>query len=166
MTAMMASATPIVPTTTAMTASATTTMVPANATTAMTTRRTSQRVRIVATAAATATQAANPPNAITATAAPTSQLIEVTSAFIMAPFLCNAIFNQKPSNPLELTIIAWEVAIEFDTHHRGAVGFANASTTVHANAFANWALTIHLGKLKEARFTIDPKNDELQDFHH
>jgi hypothetical protein len=91
----------------------------------------------VATAAATATQAANPPNAITATAAPTSQLIEVTSAFIMAPFLCNAIFNKKSSNPLKLIIIAQEAAIEFDAHHCGAAGFANASTNVHANAFAN-----------------------------
>ncbi len=33
----------------------------------------------------------------------------------------------------------------------------------------NWALAIHLGKLKEARFTMDPDKDELQvfsDFRH
>jgi hypothetical protein len=82
----------------------------------------------------------------------------------MAPFLCNAIFNEKSSNLLELIIIAQEVAIEFDAHHRGPAGFANASATVHANAFANWALAIHLGKLKVARFTIDPDNNELQGF--
>jgi hypothetical protein len=82
----------------------------------------------------------------------------------MAPFLCDAIFNKKSSNPLELIIILREAAIEFEAHHHVAVGFANASATVHANAFANWALAIHLGKLKEARFTINPKNNELQDF--
>ena len=87
--------------------------------------------------AVTANQAANPPNAATATAAPTSQPIEITSAFIVAPLLCNAIFNEKCSNPLELIIIAQEAAIEFDAHHCGAAGFANASTNVHANAFAN-----------------------------
>jgi hypothetical protein len=31
-------------------------------------------------------------------------------------------------------------------------------------AFTNWVLTIHLGKLKEARVNIDPNNDELQSF--
>ncbi len=82
----------------------------------------------------------------------------------MAPFFCNVIFNEKSSNPLELIIIAWKAAIKFDAHHRGAVGFANASATVHANAFANLAIAIHLEKLKEARFTIDPNNDELQNF--
>jgi hypothetical protein len=79
----------------------------------------------------------------------------------MAPFLCNAFFNEKSSNPLKLIIIVQEVAIEFDAHC-GVVGFANAFATVHANAFANWALAIHLGKLKEARFTINPDNNELQ----
>jgi hypothetical protein len=100
---------------------------------------------IVATVAETSNQAANPPNTATARAAPTSQSIELTSAFIMAPFLCDAIFNEKSLNPLELIIIAQDAAIEFDAHHRGVVGFANTSATVHANAFANWALAIHLG---------------------
>jgi hypothetical protein len=82
----------------------------------------------------------------------------------MAPFLCNAIFNEKSLNPHELINIVWEVAIEFDAHHRSPAGFANAFATVHANAIVNWALTAHLGKLKEARFTINPDNDELQNF--
>jgi hypothetical protein len=82
----------------------------------------------------------------------------------MAPFLCDAIFNVKSLNPLELIIIAQEAAIEFDAHHCGMAGFANTSATVHANAFANWSLLIRLGKLKEARFTINPDNNELQGF--
>jgi hypothetical protein len=164
MIATTASATPTVPTTIAMTASATAIVVPANTTSAMTMCRTSQRGTIAATTAATANQAANPPNAATATAALTSQSIEVTSTFIPALFLCNAIFNEKSSNPLELIIIARKAAIEFDAHHCGAAGFANVSATVHANAFANRALSIHLGKLKEARFTINPDNNELQNF--
>jgi hypothetical protein len=82
----------------------------------------------------------------------------------MVFFLCEAFFNEKSSNPLELIIIAQDVAIEFDAHHCVAAGFANASVTVHANAFVNWAFAIHLGKLKEARFTIDPDNNELQNF--
>ena len=34
----------------------------------------------------------------------------------------------------------------------------------HVAAFTNWALAIQLGQLKEARFTMDPKNEELQAF--
>ncbi len=87
----------------------------------------------------------------------------------MAPFLCTTIFNKKTSDPLELIILAQELAMEFDAHHQGAAGFTNASALDHVTAFMNWALTIHLGKLKEARFTMDPDNNELQvfsDFRH
>jgi hypothetical protein len=34
----------------------------------------------------------------------------------------------------------------------------------HVAAFTNWALAIHLGQLKEARFTMDPNNGKLQAF--
>jgi hypothetical protein len=51
--------------------------------------------------------------------------------------LCNAIFNEKSLIPLKLIIIVRETAIEFDAHHHGAAGFANASATFHANAFMN-----------------------------
>jgi hypothetical protein len=59
--------------------------------------------------------------------------------------------------------------MEFDTRHRGAAGFVNTSPLDHVAAFTNWALAIHLGQLKEARFTMDPDNNELQifsDFRH
>ncbi len=59
--------------------------------------------------------------------------------------------------------------MEFDARHQGAAGFTNASALDHVVAFTNWALAIHLGQLKEARFTMDPDNDELQvfsDFRH
>jgi hypothetical protein len=97
-------------------------------------------------------------------AAPTSQTIEVTSAFVMDPFLCDAIFNKKTSDALKLIILAREAAIKFDAHHQGAAGFANASALDHVAAFTNWALAIHLGQLKEARFTTDPDNVKLQVF--
>ncbi len=57
----------------------------------------------------------------------------------------------------------------FDARHRGVAGFANLSALDHVAAFTNWALAIHLGKLKEARFTMDPNNGKLQvfsDFRH
>jgi hypothetical protein len=57
--------------------------------------------------------------------APTNQIIEVTLAFVMAPFLCNAIFEERSSNPLELIVLAWEAAIEFNIHQRGTASFAN-----------------------------------------
>ncbi len=87
----------------------------------------------------------------------------------MAPFLCAAIFNDKSSDLLELIALAQEAAIKFDFCHRDEVGFTNASAMDHAIAFTNWALTIRLGKLTEARFTINSDNDKLQaflDFRH
>jgi hypothetical protein len=87
----------------------------------------------------------------------------------MAPFLCNTIFNKKTSDPLELIILAQEAAIKLNAHHLGAAGSANASASDHDAAFTNWALEIHLGQLKEARFTMDPNNNKLQvfsDFRH
>jgi hypothetical protein len=101
--------------------------------------------------------------AIPAVTPPTRQL-KVTSAFVMTPFLCNVIFTEKPSNLLELIILAREVATEFDAHHRGMEGFKSTSAKKHVIAFTNWALAIHLGKLKEARVNINPNNNELQSF--
>jgi hypothetical protein len=82
----------------------------------------------------------------------------------MVPFLCNAIFTEKSSDPLELIILAREVATEFDTRHRGVEGFKSTSAKEHVITFTNWALAIHLGKLKEARVNINPNNNELQSF--
>jgi hypothetical protein len=87
----------------------------------------------------------------------------------MAPFLCNTIFNEKSFDPLELIILAWEAAIEFDDRNRGTAGFKNASAMDHVIAFTNWAFTIHLGNLKEARLTMDTNNNKIQacsDFRH
>ncbi len=86
----------------------------------------------------------------------------MTSAFIIASFLYNAIFQERSSNPLKLIVLAWEAAIEFDIHHCGMAGFANVSATDHANTFAIWVLTIHLEQLDKARYTIDPGNNGLQ----
>ncbi len=82
----------------------------------------------------------------------------------MASFLCNAIFNEKTSNPLKLIILAREVAIKFNARHQGMAGFAIVSALDHVAAFTNWALAIRLGQLKEARFKMDPNNNELQVF--
>jgi hypothetical protein len=94
--------------------------------------------------------------------APTNQIIEVTSTFIIAPFLYNAIFQERSSDPLKLIVLAWEAAMKFDICHRGMTGFANMSATDHTNTFAIWVLTIHLGQLDKARYTIDPGNNGLQ----
>jgi hypothetical protein len=87
----------------------------------------------------------------------------------MAPFLSNALFDEKSAYPLELIILAREAAVDFDNRHRGVAGFENTSAIAHANAFANWAFALHLGKLNEVRYTIDPDNDKLRTFskpHH
>jgi hypothetical protein len=56
--------------------------------------------------------------------------------------------------------------MEFDARHQGAAGFANASALDHVTAVMNWALAIHLGKLKEARLIMDPNNDKSQTSPH
>ncbi len=38
----------------------------------------------------------------------------MTLAYVMAPFLCDAIFNEKTSDTLKLIILAQEAAIKFD----------------------------------------------------
>jgi hypothetical protein len=82
----------------------------------------------------------------------------------MAPFLSDALFDEKSAYPLELIILACEAAVDFDNRHQGVAGFGNASAIDHAKAFANWAFALHLGKLNEVRYTIDPDNDELRTF--
>ncbi len=96
--------------------------------------------------------------------APTNQSIEVTLTFVMAPFLSNAIFEESSSNAFELIVLAWEAASKFDICHSSMAKFANVSTIDHANAFANYVLAIHLGQLDKARYTINPNNNELQNF--
>jgi hypothetical protein len=152
---------PTAPSIAAATEPANATAVPSNASTGC---RTTRRSTVGSTEAPTPSTA---PNILPAT--PTSQTIKVTSAFVMAPFLCDAIFNKKSSDPLKLIVFAQEAAIKFDSCHQGEAGFTNASATDHAIAFTNWALATRLGKLTEASFTINPDNNELQaflDFRH
>ncbi len=54
------------------------------------------------------------------------------------------------------------MATEFDARHRGAEGFKTTSAKEHVTTFTNWALAIHLGKLKEARLNIDPDNNKIK----
>ena len=82
----------------------------------------------------------------------------------MAPFLSDALFDEKSAYPLELIILAREAAANFDSRHRGVAGFGNTSAIDHANTFANWAFSLHLGKLNEVRYTIDPNDDKLWTF--
>ena len=98
------------------------------------------------------------------TQATTAWNLELTSAFLMAPFLSNALFDERSVYPLELIILAREAAVNFDNRHRGVAGFGNTSATDHTSAFANWAFALHLGKLNEVRYTIDPDDDELRTF--
>ncbi len=83
-------------------------------------------------------------------------------AFIMAPFLCNGLFDERPTNPLELIILAREAATEFDARHKDVARFTDVSAADHVKAFTNWALGIHLGRLREARVSLDQDNCELQ----
>ncbi len=80
----------------------------------------------------------------------------------MAPFLCNAIFGERSTNPLELIIVAREAATEFDARHRDVAGFKGILAADHVKAFTNWALALNLGRLREARVTPDPDNCALQ----
>ena len=143
---------------------------PATAPPTPTTRTTRSR-----NAAATAAAAAPAPQAnggvgrgqgasSAAAAAAQATTVELTSAFLMAPFLSDALFDEKSTQPLELIILAREAAVDFDNRHQGVAGFGNVSAIDHAKAFANWAFALHLEKLNEARYTIDPDNDELRTF--
>ena len=78
--------------------------------------------------------------------------------------MSDALLDEKSAYPPELIILAREAAVDFDNRHRGVAGFGNTSAIDHANAFANWAFALHLGKLNEVRYTVDPDDDELQTF--
>jgi hypothetical protein len=111
-------------------------------------------------AAATGTQPQDDP-----TVPPTenpNQTLEIPLAFIMAPFLCNAIFGERSTDPLELIIIAREAATEFDARHWDVAGFEGVLAADHVKAFTNWAIALNLGRLREARVTPDPDNCVLQ----
>jgi hypothetical protein len=94
----------------------------------------------------------------------TMQTLEFTSAFIAAPFLRDALLNRGATEPLELIISACKAATDFENRHRGVVGFRNVSASEHVEAFTNWAFAIKLGQLGEVRYSIDPDNEELQEF--
>ncbi len=94
----------------------------------------------------------------------TMQTLELTLAFIVAPFLCSALFNEGATNPLELITLACEAAIDFENRHQGVVGFRNVLANKHVDAFTNWAFAMKLGLLGKVRYLIDPNNKELQDF--
>jgi hypothetical protein len=93
-----------------------------------------------------------------------SEQKETTSAFIIAPFLCGAIFVDKSTNPLELILISKEAATFFDTSQQGVAQFNNVSTQDHATAFCIWAFAIHLGQLSKVRHTLTPNDAEMQLF--
>ncbi len=82
--------------------------------------------------------------------------------FIMAPFLCDTIFGERSTDPLQLIIVAREAATEFDARHMDVVGFEGILAKDHVKAFTNWALATQLGKLTEARVSSNPDNFELQ----
>ncbi len=55
----------------------------------------------------------------------------------MAPFLCNAIFSDKLTNPLELILLAKEAVT--------LALFNNVSAQDQATVLSIWAFAIHLG---------------------
>jgi hypothetical protein len=111
-------------------------------------------------AAATGTQPQDDP-----TVPPTedpNQTLEIPLAFIMAPFLCDAIFGERSTDPLELIIIAREAATKFDARHRDVARFEGVLAADHVKAFTNWAIALNLGRLREARVIPDSDNCALQ----
>jgi hypothetical protein len=83
----------------------------------------------------------------------------------VAPFLCDAIFAKKSTNPLDLILLAKDAATFFDTSHQGVAQFTNVSAMDHATAFSIWAFTIHLGQLSEVCHTVMPDATEMQSFY-
>jgi hypothetical protein len=82
----------------------------------------------------------------------------------VAPFLCDAIFADKSTNPLNLILLAKEVATFFDTNHQGVAQFNNMSAMDHTTAFSIWAFAIHLGQVSKVCHTLTPDNSEMQSF--
>ena len=103
-------------------------------------------------------------SAAATTKATTARNLELTSAFLMAPFLSDALFDERSAYQLELIILACEAAVDVNNRHRGVAGFGNTSAIDHTSAFAKWAFALHLGKLNEVRYTIDPDDDKLRTF--
>jgi hypothetical protein len=92
------------------------------------------------------------------------QTLVLTLAFIMAPFLRDALFNKGTTDPLKLIIKAGKAATDFQNRHQGMVGFRNMSAQDHTDAFTNWAFAIKLGLLGKVCYSINPDNEELLDF--
>ncbi len=88
----------------------------------------------------------------------------LTSAFIAAPFLREALLNEGTTDPLKLFIKACEASTDFQNCHQGVVRLRNVLAHDHANAFTNWAFTIKLGLLGEVCYSINPDNKDLLDF--
>ncbi len=175
--AMVAAAAPT-PATTNLTATLTSpTAAAPTSTMATPTPRTTRSQNAWANAAATGTAAPAPQvnrgggrgqrtsfTAAATTQATTTRNLELTSAFLMAPFLSDALFDKRSVYPLELIILAREAAVDFDNCHQGAAGFGNTSAINHASAFANWAFALHLRKLNKVRYAIDPDDNKLRTF--
>ncbi len=87
-----------------------------------------------------------------------------TSTFIVAPFLYDAIFADKSTNPLDIILLAKEGATFFYTSHQGIAQFNNVSAMDHAMAFSIWAYAIHLGQLSKVCHMLTPDNTEMQSF--
>ncbi len=94
----------------------------------------------------------------------TMMTIKLMLAFIAAPFLRDAQLNERTADPLELIILAREAATNFQNRHQGVVGFQNTSAHKHVDAFINWAFAIKVSLLGKVRYTINPNNEERQDF--
>ncbi len=175
--AMVATAAPT-PATTNLTATLTSpTAAAPTSTLATPTPRTTQSQNAWANAATTGTAAPAPQinrgggrgqrtsfTAMATTQAMTTRNLELTLAFIMAPFLSDALFDERSVYPLELIILARKAAVDFDNCHQGAAGFGNTLAINHTSSFANWAFALHLGKLNKVCYAIDPDNNKLRTF--
>jgi hypothetical protein len=79
----------------------------------------------------------------------------------MPPYLNNAIFEEKTTDPLDLLILAHEVAVDFKNCHQST---ETTSAINHVRTFGKWAFAIHPGVLSKVRYNIKTGNNELQNF--
>jgi hypothetical protein len=62
--------------------------------------------------------------------------------FVPLPFILKQLFDDVPSNPLELILVVKQASIDFNNSHSSVKGFANVDATVQAKRFSLWAFAV------------------------
>lgn len=86
-----------------------------------------------------------------------------SAAFLMAPFLVEAILDADTTDPYELILVANSAAAAFNTLHENDDEFEDA--TSHAEDFSLWAWGVAAGRITETKVLIRPTDGELLSYH-